>query len=111
MIRMVLMQTKDTISRVVTDTMMNRRLYPSQLNLDLANRQLADITMQIPTTPTNTRAGIMKAMRMPTMVNIKMNIIMTSNMTTKERLLLVSTRKPSDEGIPRRIRRLSAISQ
>jgi hypothetical protein len=47
---------------------------------------------------------------MAMVVNTKMNTTMTSNITTKERLLLVSTRKPSDEGIPKRTLRLSAIS-
>jgi len=66
--------------------------------------------MQMPTTPTNTRVGITRAMRMPTVVNTKMNTIMTSNTTTKERLLLVSTRKASGEETPKRTPRLSAIS-
>lgn len=115
-ISMVLTQTKgitsqDIPSKVVMDTMTNR-MFSTRLTMNghKINQQAAATTMRMRTTRTNTRAGITRVKRVVFMVvNTKMNTTMT-NTTTKERLLLVSTHKPSVGAIRRRTRRPLVIS-
>lgn len=116
---MAVMQTNNTvISKVVMDTMMNRKLsileFVSKLIID---HDLADTIMPMPTTLTSTKEGTMKVESMASMVvNIKMSTTTISTMT-KERLLLVSN-QPMAKATPnksavvtrKKIRKLSATS-
>jgi hypothetical protein len=116
---MEVMQTINTvISKVVMDTMMNRKLSILELVSKLkADLDLADTIMPMPITHTSTKEGTMKVVSMASMeVNIKMSTTTTST-TTKEHLLLVSN-QPMAKATPnksavvtrRKIRKLSAIS-
>jgi hypothetical protein len=107
-------QTNTTvISKVVMDTMMNRKFVTKQqLETLKLTIELADTTMPMPTTHTSTTEDTTK--EASTVVNTKMSTTTISTMT-KEHLLLVSTMakatpNKSVVAIRKRTPRLSAIS-